>query len=166
MRILTIKFPTSNKTYEYLERNPDKVRINYCEKLKIPEYCLDNMTTYKMLTVVNVRDVDVIPSHVTSFIEPIDKDNVIKIGKISEIHYNQINLLINKDKNTYIENKLLPIQTKEDIDEIFRENRTRQQIVQDRIINRTIYIGLQNIEARTKYYISALNLNQGGKYGK
>lgn len=164
MRILTIKFPTSNKTYEYLERNPDKVRINYCEKLKLPQSFTEKDTIYKLLTVVDVKDVDVIPSHVTSFIEPVDKDNIIRTGKVSEIHLNQLSLIENKSKNTYEEPILLPI--KDDIKQVNKIFSTPifHNDIDD--IDKMVAIRIDQHSIYLKEKIKKLMLLKGYIYGK
>lgn len=119
MRILSVKFSTSPKVYQYLERNQNKIRINYCEPLKIPQAFYGKNIDYKTIRVVNVEDVDKIPSHVTSFIEPVDGNNIIKVGKIIDVPEGQLSFLEIKDKNTYKEPKLLPTIGPKNIDDIF-----------------------------------------------
>lgn len=125
MRILSVKFSTSPKVYQYLERNQNKIRINYCEPLKIPQAFYGKNIDYKTIRVVNVEDMKKIPSHVTSFIEPVDGDNIIKIGKIKDISEGQLSLLEVKDKNTYEEPKLIPIaENNKKIENIFVPEKT------------------------------------------
>lgn len=82
MVILTIKFSKGSKTYDYLMRNPDRIKIDRGKPLKTLLAVQYGKVYFQELTLVDAKKVEVLPSHVTSSLLLLP-DNEVKMYRLS-----------------------------------------------------------------------------------
>lgn len=83
MYILSVRFPSSQKTYDYLFVNPKNVGINLKRPLKVVSGA--NEAAWKQVSVVGKTRVEALPNWVISQIV-IDEGNICVMEKIKAAH--------------------------------------------------------------------------------
>ena len=101
MVILTIKFPKGAKTYDYLLRNPDRLKIDRGKPLKMLIGVYYGRSCFQELTLINAQKVEVLPSHVTSSML-LMPDNEVRTCRLSMDTIKTLSRTITKSINTEI----------------------------------------------------------------